>query len=77
MQRPPSMRQVQRPFAPSTSRSSVGRWVRITARTPQETRTHLGVETQRQWLNLAIARSALSLLGLFSLITFAAASGPT
>ena len=34
-----------------------------------EVRTHLGVETQRQWSNLAIARSTPALLGLFSLVT--------
>jgi hypothetical protein len=35
----------------------------------QETREHLGVETQRQWSDLAIARTTPALLGLFSLIT--------
>lgn len=35
----------------------------------QESRTHLGLETQRQWSDLAIARSTPALLGLFSLIT--------
>jgi hypothetical protein len=34
-----------------------------------EVRRHLGVETQRQWSDMAIARSTPSLLGLFSLIT--------
>ena len=33
----------------------------------QEVRTHLGVETQRQWSDLAIARTTPALLGLFSL----------
>ena len=33
----------------------------------QEVRTHLGVETQRQWSDLAIARTTPVLLGLFSL----------
>jgi hypothetical protein len=33
-----------------------------------EVRTHLGVETQRQWSDLAIARTAPILLGLFSLV---------
>jgi hypothetical protein len=37
-----------------------------------EVRTHLGVETQRQWSDLAIARTTPSLLGLFSLITLLA-----
>ena len=32
----------------------------------QEVRTHLGVETQRQWSDLAIARTTPVLLGLFS-----------
>jgi len=39
----------------------------------QETRRHLGVETQRQWSDLAIARTTPALLGLFSLITLWAA----
>lgn len=37
-----------------------------------EVRTHLGVETQRQWSDMAIARTTPSLLGLFSLITLLA-----
>ncbi len=37
-----------------------------------EARTHLGVETQRQWSHLAIARTTPALLGLFSLVTLAA-----
>ena len=37
-----------------------------------EVRTHLGVETQRQWSDLAIARTTPALLGLFSLVTLAA-----
>ena len=35
----------------------------------QEVRTHLGVETQRQWNDRAIDRSTPVLLGLFSLVT--------
>lgn len=35
-------------------------------------RTHLGVETQRQWSDKAIARTTPSLLGLFSFITLLA-----
>ncbi len=35
----------------------------------QESRTHLGLETQRQWSNLAIARTTPALLGIFSLVT--------
>jgi len=34
-----------------------------------EARAHLGVETQRQWSDLAIVRTTPALLGLFSLIT--------
>jgi hypothetical protein len=37
-----------------------------------EARAHLGVETQRQWSDLAIARTTPALLGLFSLITLVA-----
>jgi DDE superfamily endonuclease len=35
----------------------------------EEARTHLGVETQRQWSGQAIARTTPVLLGLFSLVT--------
>ena len=35
----------------------------------QEMRRHLGLETQRQWSDLAIRRTTPALLGLFSLIT--------
>jgi len=35
----------------------------------QQVRTHLGVETQRQWSTKAIARTTPALLGLFSLVT--------
>jgi hypothetical protein len=41
----------------------------LVERTFQEARRHLGVETQRQWSELAIRRSTPALLGLFSLIT--------
>ena len=34
----------------------------------EEVRPHLGVETQRQWSDLAIARTTPALLGLFSLV---------
>jgi hypothetical protein len=37
-----------------------------------EVRTHLGVETQRQWADLSILRSTPALLGLFSLVTLLA-----
>ena len=39
----------------------------------QETRAHLGVETQRQWSDLAIVRTTPCLLALFSLVTLLAA----
>ena len=38
----------------------------------EEVRAHLGVETQRQWNDLAIARTTPALLGLFSLVTLMA-----
>jgi DDE superfamily endonuclease len=38
----------------------------------QQVRTHLGVETQRQWSDLAIARTTPVLLGLFSIVTLLA-----
>ena len=38
----------------------------------QEVRAHLGVETQRQWSDLAILRTTPALLGLFSLVTLCA-----
>jgi hypothetical protein len=37
-----------------------------------EVRTHLGVETQRQWADLSILRITPALLGLFSIITLLA-----
>jgi hypothetical protein len=37
--------------------------------TLQEARRHLGMETQRQWSELAIRRTTPALLGLFSLVT--------
>jgi hypothetical protein len=45
----------------------VRRWQMET--TFQEARRHLGVETQRQWSELAIRRTTPALLGLFSLVT--------
>jgi hypothetical protein len=45
----------------------VSRW-RIET-TFQEAREHLGVETQRQWSDLAILRTTPALLGLYSLVT--------
>ena len=38
----------------------------------QEARLHLGVETQRQWSDLAIKRTTPILFGLFSVVTLAA-----
>lgn len=38
----------------------------------EEVRAHLGVETQRQWSDKAIARTTPALLGLFSLVTLLA-----
>ena len=38
----------------------------------EEARRHLGLETQRQWSDLAIARTTPLLLGLFSLVTLLA-----
>ncbi len=49
----------------------VQRWqLEVTFR---EVRDHLGVETQRQWSDQAIARTTPCLLGLFSLVTLLAA----
>jgi hypothetical protein len=49
----------------------VQRWqVEVTLR---EVRDHLGVETQRQWSDRAIARTTPCLLGLFSIVTLLAA----
>lgn len=38
----------------------------------EEARRHLGVESQRQWSDLAIARTTPCLLGLFSVVTLVA-----
>jgi hypothetical protein len=40
--------------------------------TDEESRAHLGVETQRQWSDLAIERSTPCLLGLYSLVVLLA-----
>ncbi len=49
----------------------VQRWqLEVTFR---EVRDHLGVETQRQWSELAVARTTPCLLGLFSLVALLAA----
>jgi len=42
----------------------------------QEVRAHLGVETQRQWSDKAIARTTPCLLALFSIVTLLAARLP-
>ena len=48
----------------------VRRWsLEVTFR---ETRDHLGVESQRQWSDQAIARTTPCLLGLFSIVTLLA-----
>jgi hypothetical protein len=38
----------------------------------EEARAHLGIETQRQWNDLAIGRSTPALFGLYSLVTLLA-----
>ena len=38
----------------------------------EEVRRHLGLETQRQWSDLALARTTPLILGLFSLVTLLA-----
>src|SRR3712207_3111549 len=48
----------------------VRRWA--TELTFAEARRHLGVETQRQWSDKAIARTTPALLGLYSLVTLRA-----
>jgi hypothetical protein len=40
--------------------------------TGEEARVHLGIETQRQWNDLAIARTTPALFGLYSLVTLLA-----
>jgi hypothetical protein len=60
---------------PTVSPAQIVAW--FVARWPlevtfQEVRAHLGVETQRQWSDLAIRRTTPALLGLFSLVTLVA-----
>ena len=56
---------------PQVVRWFVQRWqLEVTFR---EVRDHLGVETQRQWSDRAIARSTPCLLGLFSIVALLAA----
>ena len=60
---------------PSTDPTQILEWFVLRWQlevTFQEVRTHLGVETQRQWSDLAIARTTPALLGLFSWTTLAA-----
>ncbi len=58
-------------FAPETIlKYVVQRWsVEVTF---EEARAYLGLETQRQWSDLAVARTTPVLLGLFSVVTLAA-----
>jgi len=56
--------------APSIIADFVHRWpLEVTF---EEARTHLGLETQRQWNDSAIERTTPALLGLFSLIVLLA-----
>jgi hypothetical protein len=48
----------------------IRRWQAVV--TFHEVRTHLGIETQRQWADLSILRSTPALLGLFSIVTLLA-----
>jgi hypothetical protein len=60
---------------PTVSPLQILRWVILRWNievTFQEARAHLGVETQRQWSDQAIARTTPALLGLFSLVTLMA-----
>jgi hypothetical protein len=50
--------------------------VRVTEVTFEEARRHLGVETQRQWSDRAVARTTPALLGLYSLVTLWAHHAP-
>ncbi len=62
----------QHPPVVSTALATGSHPASSTGRLFQEVRTHLGMETQRQWSNLAIARTTPALLGLFSWTTLAA-----
>lgn len=65
----------RRPFSAPSSTPSQSTFSAVFVRrwsmevTFAEVRRHLGVETQRQWSDPAIARTTPVLLGLFSLIT--------
>ncbi|HVC59756.1 MAG TPA: hypothetical protein VND19_05240, partial [Acetobacteraceae bacterium] len=52
----------------SPRRSGTTSWCWRIETTFQEVREHLGVETQRQWSDLAILRTTPALLGLYSLV---------
>ena len=41
----------------------------------QESRRHLGVETQRQWTDKAVARSTPALMSLFSIVCLRTSDG--
>jgi hypothetical protein len=56
--------------APAIARDFVVRWTFEV--TFEESRAHLGIETQRQWSHLAIERTTPTLLGLFSLVVLMA-----
>src|SRR3954467_4532558 len=61
--------------APTVSVPQIGEWFVLRWQlevTFHEARAHLGVETQRQWSELAILRTTPALLGLFSLVTLVA-----
>lgn len=60
---------------PSVTAKQIVQWFILRWRlevTLEEVRAHLGVETQRQWSDQAIARTTPALLGLFSLVTLLA-----
>jgi hypothetical protein len=60
---------------PSVSPEQIVQWFILRWQlevTLEEVRAHLGVETQRQWSDKAIARTTPALLGLFSLVTLLA-----
>ncbi len=53
-------------------RCTNGEVISATSLTFEELRTHLGIETQRQWSDKAIARSTPALFGLFSVVVLVA-----
>src|SRR4051794_40745802 len=63
----PAGRSARYPALVDILRWFIRRWA--TEVTFAEVRRHLGVETQRQWSDKAIARTTPALLGLFSLVT--------